>query len=317
MLYKLRIAIASAAFLFFAVPALASAASLSSAQAGAIIGLLQAFGADQSVILQVEQYITGTPTATTTPADPPPPHVPVTGSVYRSSNLGFDFSYNTPIYPQNAFSFGIVGVTHGKAFTQNQLLAQEYSWAKFGAGAPPTVYVNINGPYGSMAVGSNISGPQTCPPATNTGSTTEPTACEGYNYGYNSAQNAYAYAKTNSVTSPIWWLDIEEANSWSDDTSVNDATIQGAIDYLNSQNVRVGVYSVANMWSDIAGAEFTPTQTINGQAVSIPSWIPIGTQTQVSAINSCGTMTSFIPGSPVWLVQYEANSTAVDQNLSC
>jgi hypothetical protein len=178
--------------------------------------------------------------------------------------------------------------------------------------------MNVNAPYGSTVL-ANIGTPKTCPvrAAGSSATSTEPTACEGYNYGYNAAKDAYAYATGAGVASSLWWLDIEEANSWSTDVAVNDATIQGAIDYLNTQGIRVGIYSMPYMWRDIAGEGFTPSQAINGNAVSIPTWLPVGIKTLVGAINSCVTKTSFIPGSPIWLIQYVANSTAIDQNIAC
>jgi hypothetical protein len=177
--------------------------------------------------------------------------------------------------------------------------------------------MNLNAPYGSTVV-ANIKTPKTCPPRATwiSATSTEPTACEGYNYGYNAAKDSYAYATGEGVSSSLWWLDIEEANSWSDDPTVNGATIQGAIDYLNSKNIRVGIYSVPFMWENIAGT-YVPTQTLGGLATTIPTWFPIGITTLVGAINTCSTISSFIPGSPVWIVQYEADSTAVDQNVAC
>ena len=308
----------------FALPSAASASTLSSGQVQAIIGLLEAFNVDQSTVALVTQAlgvsqtpVSGSRTGASdppAPSQPPPaPHVAPIGSAYPSSNIGFDLSYNALSYPAGHFSFGIVGISGGKAFVHNDRLVSEYSWAHVGAIAP-TVYMNLNAPYGS-AVAGNIDTPKSCP--TPGASGTEPTACGGYNYGFNAAKDAYAYAKDHAVTSALWWIDIEEANSWSPNTAVNDATIQGAIDYLNTQGVRAGIYSVARMWNDIAGSNFVPTQTINGQAVSVPAWMPIGISNLVSAINACATDTSFITGGPIWLVQYVANSTAVDQNVSC
>jgi hypothetical protein len=239
------------------------------------------------------------------------------GSPYTSSNLGYDVSFNAHSYPATSFNFGIVGVSGGKAFVDNDRLASEYSWARFGPSTAPTIYMNLNAPYGSTVAG-HIESPKSCPPiATISIVSTEPTTCEGYNYGYNAAQHAYAYAKSNGVTSSLWWLDIEEANSWSSDPAVNDATIQGAIDYLNAEGIRVGIYSTPDMWQDIAGSDFVPTQTINGDKVSTPNWLPVGIMSQIDALNACVTDTGFISGSPIWLVQYEANSTAVDQNIAC
>ncbi len=305
-------------FVFFTVPAFASAASLTTLQANTIIALLQGFGVSQPVLLQVEQALGVAPIATTTPVastPPAPPHVPVVNSVYRASNTGYDFSYAPPQYSTNAFNFGIVGVTHGKAFTEDGLIGSDYSLAEYGRGAPPTLYMNLNAPYGSTVAG-HVNSPQSCA-VTTIGTSSEPTACAGYNYGYQAAQYAFAYATNAGITSPIWWLDIEEANSWSASTTVNDATIQGAIDYMNAQNTRVGIYSMPYMWNDIAGSTFVPTQTIGGQAVSIPLWFPIGITSIVGALNACTTKSPFIAGSPIWLVQYETSSTAIDQNTSC
>lgn len=308
------------ALVSFAVPSLASAASLSSAQANAIVGLLQAFGASTTVITQVELALGLMPVASvpTPPATPPVniiPHVPIMHSMYRSSNLGFDYSYNAPLFPPTNFGFGIIGVTGGKSFTQNPRINQEFSWAQFGGGAPPTVYMNLNAPYGTSVAG-HVSSPKTCA-VTTVGTTTNPTACAGYNYGYQAAQYAYTYAKNSGVTSTLWWLDIEEANSWSLDTSVNDQVIQGAVDYLNAQGVRAGIYSMPYMWNDIAGRSFVPNQVVNGQTESLPLWIPIGISDQIGAADYCAVGSPFITGSPVWLVQYLASPTAVDQNYAC
>lgn len=309
----------------FMVPSVASASALSPGQTQTIIALLEAFNVDQPTVARVRQALLGAAPAPASsgqadsavtdpsPASPPPPHIPPVGSPYPSSNVGFDLSYNSLSYPSEGFSFGVVGVSGGKAFTQNGRLASEYAWTHFGTVAP-TLYMNLNAPYGSTAAG-NTAAPKSCPASAAT--STEPTACEGYNYGYNAAKNAYAYAKSADAPAKLWWLDIEEANSWSPDTGVNDATIQGAIDYLSTRGVRVGIYSVARMWRDIAGSGFVPAQVIDGQTVSVPTWIPIGISNLVSAINSCTTGTSFISGSPVWIVQYVANSTAVDQNVAC
>jgi hypothetical protein len=303
-------------FIFsFLLPSVSSASTLTADQTSAIIGLLQAFDVDPSVVNTVEQVL-GVSTnslASTTPVQLVAPHVSPIGSPYPSSTLGFDISYATSYYPADSFGFAVIGVTRGKAFVDNPRLVSEYAWSHFGSATAATIYMNLNAPYGSTVAG-NSSAPQVCPPSIST--STEPTACQGYNYGYNAAQHSYAYAKSNGMTSSLWWLDIEEANSWSTDTGVNDATIQGAIAYLNSQNIRVGIYSIPFMWKNIAGT-YVPTQMLGGSTTPIPTWFPIGTTNLVGAINTCSTISSFIFGSPVWVVQYEANSTAIDQNIAC
>lgn len=236
------------------------------------------------------------------------------GSPYTPSNMGYDVTFSTFAYPSESFGFAIIGVTGGKAFVDNKRFLSGVAWARFASATAATLYMNLNAPYGSTVKG-HISSPRVCPVKAAT--STEPTACEGYNYGYQAAEHSYLYAKARGFESSLWWLDIEEANSWSKDVTVNQATIQGAIDYLNTKNIRVGVYSMMRMWRDIAGKDFTPQQRIDAKDVVIPVWLPVGVRSQIGAINTCNSGKSFIPGSPIWIVQYEASSTAIDQNIAC
>ncbi len=313
-------------------PSAVSAAGLNSTQVNAILGLLRAFGAEEKIVANVslalgvsmEAASTVSPSqtqATTTSYVRPS----TLGSMYPSSGVGFDLSYDTKNYPQPPFGFAVIGVTAGKAFTTNARLANEFNWATLSSAVRPTFYLNLNAPYGSSATTANVSGPRKCETlfgaavtsASSGGTYPEPTPCAAYNYGYNTAKHAYAYVSNQAnVSSPFWWLDIEEANSWSDNTAVNDEVIQGAIDYLNTKDIRVGIYSVPYMWKNIAGLDFTPTQNAKGQT-SIPTWFPIGISTQVKALNACLNRASFIPGSPVWIIQYELDRTSVDQNVAC
>ena len=310
------------------VPISAQAAMLTGDQVNAVLGLLRAFGASDSSVAAVAAALSGqgstgaAATATTTVATRPS----TDGSPYLSSTLGYDISYSSRNYPQMPFGFAVIGATAGKSFTRNTRLAAEFSWARLAAATAPTIYLNVNAPYGSSATTAHLSSPQTCT-ALFDGTTTsasaggtfpEPTTCAAYNYGYNAAQDAYAFtASQANVASKLWWLDVEEENSWSPNTAVNDAVIQGAIDALNARGIRVGIYSMAYMWKNIAGAGFTPTQSLSGAATPIATWFPIGIATQVGATNACLTKDSFIPGSPVWVIQYVLDSKAVDQNVAC
>ncbi len=314
---------------FFMVPFTSSAASLTSSQINSILSLLQAFGVDASVLANVEQTL-GVSGGASAPDPAPvvPSYVPptVAGSPYPSSSIGYDISFNTKNYPVTSFGFAVIGVTAGKSFTHNARLASEFSWAHFASAASPTLYLNVNAPYGSAATAATMSAPKTCNTlfgATTTsaatgGSYPEPSVCGSYNYGYNAAKDAYQYATNDAkVSAKLWWLDIEDGNSWSTDVAVNDAVIQGTIDYLNSQGIRVGIYSVPYMWRNIAGDGFTPTESIGQSALPVPTWFPIGIDTLTGAINACRTKPSFIPGSPVWVIQYVADSVSIDQNIAC
>ncbi|HVB20066.1 MAG TPA: hypothetical protein VNF51_02150 [Candidatus Paceibacterota bacterium] len=320
--------------LLLLIPSISFAAGLTSLQATAILGLLEAFGADSTVIAQVSAALGVKPanssTISTTSSSQskvtPTARLSVIGSPFPSSGIGYDISYNTNAFPQMPFGFVVIGATAGKAFSYNSHMPYEFSLGKTGSAVAPGIYMNLNGPYGSSAATSTMSTPKQCAllfgaPMTSdsTGGTyPEPTLCAGYNYGFNAAKSAFAYTSSLSyVSSTLWWLDIEEINSWSPNTAVNDAVIQGALDYLNAQGIRVGIYSVPFMWNDIAGVGFTPIESLYGVATSVPTWFPIGTSTQVGALNSCLDHTSFIPGSPVWVIQYELDTTSADQNIAC
>ena len=71
------------------------------------------------------------------------------------------------------------------------------------------------------------------------------------------------------------------------------------------------------MWRAISGSSFSPAQSLLGKGVTTPTWFPIGIATQIKALNACFNNNPLIPGSPVWIIQYVADSTAVDQNIAC
>lgn len=222
---------------------------------------------------------------------------------YTAGTTGYDISYpqGTGPYPQQPYAFGIVGVTSGRAYNNNPYLTQEYAWAENATAngtvnaTPPSLYMNLNAPVGSTTKG-NTSTPIKC----NKGDK----ICEAHNYGWNAAAESYLYAQneTPSVTSPMWWLDIETGNSWSSSKDINAATIQGAIAYLATQGVTTGIYSNASMWNSIIG---------NAATFAVPNWIGGNNSNFTTFCNSSFTGT----GSAVYLVQYSLNG--FDGDYAC
>jgi hypothetical protein len=188
-----------------------------------------------------------------------------------STLVGYDISF-----PQcgkalpSSPAFGVVGVGGGKAFAHNPCVASEYTWAA-GARRAPAFYMNTGNP-GTLSTRWTMPGPRSCNGTDGDG------GC-AYNYGWNNAADALAYA-ASQVAAPgtrAWWLDVEVANSWSTNTALNVTTIQGSIDYLRSQGVPgVGVYSTAAMWQQITG----------GTKLAVPSW-PAGARSKRAAKNAC------------------------------
>ncbi len=219
---------------------------------------------------------------------------------YTADTNGYDISYpqgNGP-YPAIPFDFGIVGVTNGRAFTDNPYLSQQFIWATQGTFATPSLYMNLNAPVGSTVKG-NTSIPKSC--------NKNDKICQAYNYGYNAAAHAYFYAKSQGASASVWWLDIETGNSWSSTKAINASTIQGSIDYFNSSlysgnpSATVGIYSTPSMWSAIVGDAFT---------TPVPNWIG-GNNANPSSLCTH----PFTQNGVVYLIQYSSGN--FDADYSC
>jgi hypothetical protein len=182
------------------------------------------------------------------------------------SLTGYDISYPQcgGRYPTDV-AFGIVGVNGGRVYSENPCLgagengASQLAWAGLNA----ELYMNTGNPGPELSsywpVGQ--ASPRVC-------SADDPdTADCAYDYGWNAAADAYAvavrayislgWAPTDADRTPVanrWWLDVETANSWRTDASLNVAALQGMVDFLESMEVEsVGFYSVDGMWDSITG----------------------------------------------------------------
>ncbi|HTJ76128.1 MAG TPA: hypothetical protein VL337_12280 [Acidimicrobiales bacterium] len=218
-----------------------------------------------------------------------------------ASTVGYDVSY-----PQCAVelpadaAFGIVGVSDGAAYGENPCLASQYGWAAQ-ATARPGFYMNTGNPGPAARRASwydPTSPPMACGPDAEAG-------C-AYDYGYNDARRAYDYATSQVGRRPVqratWWLDVETANSWSADTALNLAAIEGAVDFLSARVAGVGIYSTGYQWAVITGGAWLPW---------LPNWVA-GAGDPDSAAALCRA--SFT-GGPVELVQYGLGG--LDADYAC
>jgi hypothetical protein len=227
--------------------------------------------------------------------------------------LGFDISFPQCGGPEpHAPAFAVVGVNGGRAFSGNPCLARQYVWA-LTATSPvqPRVafYMNTGNP-----------GPEASSHWPRAG-TSAPQPCDGtwgapcaYDYGWLAAQDAYARVRSvagDGAALSSWWLDVEAANSWSNDITTNVADLEGAIEYLRSVNVGiVGIYALAADWEAIVGAP-SPTAQQNAPFSPLPSWRP-GARSAADALSWCKRS---VTGGRVVFVQYPANG--FDANLAC
>jgi hypothetical protein len=222
---------------------------------------------------------------------------------------GYDISYPqcSGAFPSNP-AFAIVGVNGGKVFSANPCLAAEVAW---GGGATAELYANTGNP------GPALSGfwpkgqtsPRFCDAAN------PDTADCAYDYGWNAAQQSFqtaqsAYTSLGITTTPAatrWWLDVETANSWRTNTSLNVAALQGELDYLTSAGVaNVGFYSTTSQWNTITGGSkvFSPA----------PSW-GAGSPSEKSAKSLCATTVTSFTGGRLAMVQYIYQG--FDANVRC
>lgn len=222
--------------------------------------------------------------------------------IYTKASEGYDISFPQcyQSYPQKPFSFIIIGINGGKAFTQNPCLLDQFYWAKK-ENATISLYINLNFPSGKTTYFGMSGVKGTCKKSN--------IACQAYNYGYAAADFAFTYASSQLVRAPMWWIDIELTNSWSDTTALNDEVLQGAKDYLQAQNIDIGIYSIKSNWNDIMGETFIPRQNVSNP---LQNWV-VGDGIEADASSYC--LQPFIAGSWTGLVQYA--SDIFDSDYAC
>ncbi len=216
---------------------------------------------------------------------------------YITTTGGSDVSWpqcGKPLPAIDPRSFGIVGVNNGQTFTMNPCFQQEWAWMQAGGAAPPSVYIN-------MDFGVTSDGYDSC--------AEDDPICGAYDYGYMAAEFAYTRAnyETNgaSLKASTWWLDVETASDWNDNTLLNARVVSGAIDYLRTTGHHIGVYSTRRQWNGITGG-WNP-------GAGIGNWV--AGADSLDDFSLCGA--NLWGGAPVWIVQYLNFDIDLDQDRSC
>lgn len=239
-----------------------------------------------------------------------------------TSTTGYDVSY-----PQcnqalpSGQAFGIVAVNEGLPNNTNTCLADEISWAQLSSGASSSgaskqpkaaLYVNTADP-GNHGV--------TDWPVNNTDplygfQVWDPYGtCKGGNgqacawlYGRNMAE---LDAKTRGVQNPgsyRWWLDVETANSWQQNTVSNRADLEGMAAYFLHLGARVGLYSTPKQFQPLTG-----TVKPGSPLYRLPDWVP-GANTLAQAKKNC-RMAPLTAGGKVTVTQWKTKPANSD--FSC
>jgi hypothetical protein len=237
-----------------------------------------------------------------------------------ASPAGYDISYPRcgGGFPANPV-FGIVGVNAGIVYSPNPCLGtgdgpSELTWA---GGPSAQLYANTANPGPALSTHwpNGQTSPRTCNTPTVPGADTADCA---YDYGWNAAANSYQAAvqayvalglapqgATRTPASNTWWLDVETANSWRSDLSLNVADLQGAVAYLQSVGAAsVGFYSTAYQWTQITGGTLV--------FAAAPAWVA-GAASLLQATSTC--QASGFTGGSVALAQYPAQG--FDADLDC
>jgi hypothetical protein len=288
-----------------------------------VFGLLASAAAPAAAVEPIDAREPATLQRVTPPPPPPlelPPAVTPAPSVTPAADLpGIDVSW-----PQcgaelpTELGFAIVGVNGGRVYTPNPCLgassaASQLAWA----GPNADLYLNTANP------GPGISGfwphNQRSSRDCNTPARPGPdTADCAYLYGWNAAADSYrialeafvslGWAEADADRVPgerTWWLDVETANSWRGNTSLNVAALQGAADYLESVEGEVGFYSTPLLWWRVTGG--------TDQFAEYPAW-HAGATNLDDARARCVTDEAFTGGELV-MVQWVENG--LDRNLRC
>jgi hypothetical protein len=218
---------------------------------------------------------------------------------------GYDVGYPQCDGALPSGDFGIIGVNGGYPFVHlNPCLAVQYAHAP-----NPSLYLNT----GYDPIYTAVDGKHTTATCQALSATIEGTRGgdvvaerQAWAVGCSEAARSLAYAASQGATHPsAWWLDVETANSWSDNKALNQFTIQGIIDMLETDvTVPVGIYSTPHQWRQIVGT--LPVYGVDAD------WVATGDGTAAHVKRVCG-LPGFT-GAPVKLVQYTDD---FDRNYVC
>ncbi len=289
------------------------------------------------------------------PAPPSPTVTPLGPAPWPHALYGFDISNYQCSTSNPTAASSTLPATSGATIIEvagwldsssNPCLAAQAAYAVQAAGttgAHYSLYLFLNSPGTStVATAQAAAGPGgTCA----TLAASLQAACAAYNYGYNGAHQAYAYAAAAGVSSTVWWLDIENdtlsatnnsnfpTSYWSGSTTLNDETIEGALDALRATGATVGLYGTSVQYLTIAGS-FTPASP------QLPLWVagvpwtnPPFTEAGLpapsilaawcagTATYGAGPWTAAYAGGVVWMLQEtpgsEPSPAGLDPNYVC
>ncbi len=215
--------------------------------------------------------------------------------------------------------FAVIGVNGGRVYTPNPCLgASERPSQLEWAGPEADLYINTGNP--GPDVSTYWPHGQTAPRGCNTPAALGADTVDcAFTYGWNAAADSYrialeafkslGWAEADAERIPgerTWWLDVETSNSWRLDWSLNVATLQGAVAYLESvEATEIGFYSTPLLWFMVTGG--------TDAFAAYPAW-HAGASDLSDAKERCRAEEAFT-GGELQLVQWV--ESAFDTNYRC
>jgi hypothetical protein len=243
-----------------------------------------------------------------TPGTPSAPNTPTTPSVSTTpvgAIAGNDISwpqcskeqggFGNPM-PDGSARFVVIGLSSGRAFTENPCLAGQLAFARdrhllVSAYVFPTYPTNpqyatygVKGPYSTKTVQGRL-----------------------MNVGWQQAAYWTTTAKRVGLRTPMVWVDVEQRRQnyrWpARPADRNLPVIKGLLAGLKHYGYRTGIYTTSSHWAEVTG----------GVRLGLPEWRTVGNQSAAVALGTCGKPGN--QGSPVLLAQYFTPN--VDHDLLC
>lgn len=213
-------------------------------------------------------------------APPPPPAGDLAGDSTEITLLsasptvmdphGYDISWPQcgGRYPKGERGYAIIGITGGRALTENKCFGEQWAWAQQEGASG---YVNINSPKAEALAKWGLAGAYgSCDAAD--------VQCQMRNVGHHQATYAVEVLRRHGgQMPPVLWLDVETLNYWTPVQADNVELIKGAIQGLRDAGFTPGLYTTKNMWREITG-DWDP---------QVITWQPIGESTRVKAEAAC------------------------------
>lgn len=235
-----------------------------------------------------------------------------TNSYYGGS--GYDASYPQCAATSSPPGFAIIGLGHGRPFTANTCASSEVSLAP-----GPNISFYFNTGYALAYAKSDYGDCKTA-------SLTQYPSVSGHlqsqmqaAWAIGCSESEYAMKVAPAGVTPVaWWADIETGNSWSSNTVLNTATIDGMVWELHPSgaSIPVGVYSTPSMWHQITGTGYV-NSGINAD------WQAGVTSCPSTPSTGGFTLTSTTTGStyaPLWIIQNgttPVNGVNFDLDTAC